>query len=457
MSLTQSQMDLLRKEIAPLIKGQSVVGFFESTPKHFVMTLGERHLLLCLQAPFLRFHLLQHIPKAEGGTFARKIGLTLMGLKLDNFELLNEDRILRMAFRDRQHAYFLVAEFFPKRPNLYLLDSQMQILEALYPSQSNNYQIPPKPAIVREAEAASLSSATVEKTYRDQEQEALFQQEKRLLESAFIRQRKRTLKVLENGRQSLKTCLEWEKMSHEALLLQSHLYQLKKGMTEAVIRDWENDNKEIHISLDPLIEPYEEVEKRFRKSKKLRAGIEHAHRMIEKAESELQRQTKHLEQLAVLKTLKELHNFQKQLGIFSKPAGQAKKPIEKALPFREFCSAAGLTIWVGKSAKDNDAMTFSYAKGSDWWLHVRDFSGSHVIVRSAKNQEPDQESLKDAIQLALHYSKAKEQGDADVCITQCKFVVRFGKGKAGKVHISKHQVVHAKVDPERLRRLKERA
>lgn len=455
MSLTQIQMEALRKEIAPLIEGLVVDEFSESRPKHFVLMLGQQQLLLCLQSPFLRFHLLHYPERGEQSPFAKKINAILSGLQLKSVEVVNEDRILKLTFSGKQHSFFLIAEFFPKRPNLYLIDQQMQVLEALYPISSKSYQTPQKPIKTME-QSELLSNALIEKFYRDKEQEALFQQEKQQFQKELIKRQKRFQKALENGKQSLASCLDWEKVHHEALLLQSHLYRLKKGMCEVVIPDWENENKERKIVLDPLVEPYEEIAKRFRKSKKLRAGIEHAYRMIKKAESELQQHTDTLEKLSTIHTLRELHHFQKQIGISKKEGGTTKVLKEKKLPYREFCSAAGLSIWVGKSARDNDVMTFSYAKGSDWWLHVRDFSGSHVVVRCAKNQEPDQESLKDAMQLALSYSKAKKQGEADICVTQCKYVVRFGKGKAGKVHISKHQVIHIRHDPARLLRLKER-
>ena len=106
---------------------------------------------------------------------------------------------------------------------------------------------------------------------------------------------------------------------------------------------------------------------------------------------------------------------------------------------------------MGKSAKDNDQLTFRYANGSDYWLHARNVPGSHVILRVVKGKEPDAESIKDAMQLALAYSRSPEEGE--ICLTQCKYVARQGR-EAGKVHVSKHKVAYAKKDPQRLKRLK---
>jgi len=64
--------------------------------------------------------------------------------------------------------------------------------------------------------------------------------------------------------------------------------------------------------------------------------------------------------------------------------------------------------------------------------------------------------LQDALQLALHYSKAKNRGEAEVCLTQRKFVSRLKKGKTGQVQISKHKIIFIRFDPKRHLHIKER-
>ena len=288
--------------------------------------------------------------------------------------------------------------------------------------------------------------------------QTLFKDEKQRLHSVLARKLKRAQRLLQASKQTLLDSLEWEKISHEGLLLQSHFYLLKKGESEVCLPDWENENKEVRISLDPLLEPKCEIEKRFKQSRKLRRSGEHAERLIEKAEKEIQTYTLLLAELALIQSPLDLEVFRKQHHL-QVPGRKAKIPQLPAnsLPYRQFYTAAGLTLWVGKSAKNNDTLTFSYANGSDWWLHVRNFPGSHVILRCAKHLEPDYESIQDAVQLAIAYSKAKNQGEAEVCLTQCKFVTRYGKGQAGKVQISKHQILYARFDQERFQKLKERS
>ena len=49
---------------------------------------------------------------------------------------------------------------------------------------------------------------------------------------------------------------------------------------------------------------------------------------------------------------------------------------------RRFVSPDGLTVLVGRSAADNDLLTFGLGESRDGWLHVAAESGSHVIVRN---------------------------------------------------------------------------
>jgi predicted ribosome quality control (RQC) complex YloA/Tae2 family protein len=60
------------------------------------------------------------------------------------------------------------------------------------------------------------------------------------------------------------------------------------------------------------------------------------------------------------------------------------------------------------------------------------------------------------MQLALYYSKAREETTADISVTQCKYVSRYGRGHPGKVQISHHKSLVIKKDPARLKRLKDR-
>lgn len=72
----------------------------------------------------------------------------------------------------------------------------------------------------------------------------------------------------------------------------------------------------------------------------------------------------------------------------------------------------GFEVLVGKSARENDELTFRIGRPHDTWLHVAGFSGSHVIVRDPRGtgDEPPRAVLERAAELAAWNSKAREAG-----------------------------------------------
>jgi predicted ribosome quality control (RQC) complex YloA/Tae2 family protein len=116
-----------------------------------------------------------------------------------------------------------------------------------------------------------------------------------------------------------------------------------------------------------------------------------------------------------------------------------------------FTSADGLEILVGRTASDNDELTFRVANGDDFWFHVRDYPGSHVVVRS--RPELPQETLLDAATLAVHFSRAEFAGKRDVSWTRRKWLQKRRGAPSGEVMLSQHKTLHLRCDPDRLKRL----
>ena len=117
-------------------------------------------------------------------------------------------------------------------------------------------------------------------------------------------------------------------------------------------------------------------------------------------------------------------------------------------------SLDGVYILVGKTAKDNDALTFKVAGPEDVWLHARGTPGSHVVVRLEKGAQLPHETLRDAATLALWFSDLRKSGKGEVIYTLRKFVKKAKGQKAGTVTVSREKSVWIEVRDERLERLK---
>lgn len=286
---------------------------------------------------------------------------------------------------------------------------------------------------------------------------SLFERKRARLTTLCQRKLRLLAKRQEKAEHELQHCLTWHNLQKEGELLQAHFHLLKQGLTAVSVWDWEN-NGSVTIALDTKKSPLEELNSRFQRSKKLRKSIPHRQKYLDSLIAQQQQITSQLDEISRAVTMEELDKF-----VLADPACATHKRAReevKALPYHEFMSATGVKIWVGKSAKQNDILTFQLARGLDWWLHVHGYPGSHVVIRTNRGEEPDQETLRDAIQLALYYSQAKKQGEGEVCLTQRKFVSRYGKGArraAGKVQISKPKLIFARLDPLRYQEIRARS
>lgn len=101
---------------------------------------------------------------------------------------------------------------------------------------------------------------------------------------------------------------------------------------------------------------------------------------------------------------------------------------EKALRFK---TSQGNEIWVGKNAKSNHFLVTKIASPQDYWLHVRDLPGSHVILK-IKNKENEEEEIQKAARVAAYFSSVRGESRAEVIVTQVKYV-RTLPSQIGKV------------------------
>ena len=78
---------------------------------------------------------------------------------------------------------------------------------------------------------------------------------------------------------------------------------------------------------------------------------------------------------------------------------------------RVAASPDGLTVLVGKSAADNDVVTFKLASPNDFWYHTSGQSGSHVVVLNPAGLERmPRDTRRFAAALAAGYSSSREGG-----------------------------------------------
>lgn len=91
-----------------------------------------------------------------------------------------------------------------------------------------------------------------------------------------------------------------------------------------------------------------------------------------------------------------------------------KRKDGKGAAFRSV-QIEGFELLIGKGDAENDQLTFKVAENTDFWLHVANMPGSHVVIRNPdKVSEPPRPVLERAAELAAFHSKARDAGKVEV-------------------------------------------
>ncbi len=217
-------------------------------------------------------------------------------------------------------------------------------------------------------------------------------------------------------------------------LLMAHLAELgpTRGRASVDLTDFEGHMRT--VELDPRLTPLENAQRYYERAKKLRRGLEklaERRRELEWERQYLEEMQLHLEEA---RSLDELRELAEELGV---GIGERSKPVRRS-PGRGASrprryELGGYGIWVGRSGRQNDAL-LRESHREDWWLHVRDRPGAHVVVRGPKKgEEPPLEVLERAAELAAYYSKARGSGKVPVIATRIKYLRKPKGARPGLV------------------------
>jgi len=234
-----------------------------------------------------------------------------------------------------------------------------------------------------------------------------------------IKEIKYKIKKLDNEEELLKKSELYKKYADIAMI---NLNRIKPFDKELKTTDFEG--KEITIPIPELKNINEIGNYYYNKAKKTKKKAKNLH--IEKEYLNSQ-----LEFLQNYKSLIEKTDNLASLNYY-KPTKKEKKEENIAEFFID-----DYKVQVGKNEKGNIALLKS-ANANDLWLHIKNYPGSHVIVKNNKLSIPSS-VLKEAAKLAVAFSK-KDEGVVDY--TKRKFVkvkdganVEYGKYSSIKVKL----------------------
>lgn len=121
------------------------------------------------------------------------------------------------------------------------------------------------------------------------------------------------------------------------------------------------------------------------------------------------------------------------------------KAAARAQPaIREYRSAEGCRILVGKSGAGNEYLTGRIAAPEDYWFHVRDYPGAHVVLKPAGPAGVTEEAIRAAGEIAAWHSGARSEGMVEVGYTKRKHLRKVKGGAPGRVLISESATVRVR-------------
>jgi len=152
-------------------------------------------------------------------------------------------------------------------------------------------------------------------------------------------------------------------------------------------------------------------------------------------------------ELERIKTLNDTAELKKLLANKNTALPLAGKKNKEAKNFSGLkFNLDGFFVLVGRSATENDELLRHCVRGSDVWMHVRDYAGGYVFIKVPNKKTVPLNVLIAAGNLAVYYSKAKRGGQATVYYAMVKNLRRAKNAKKGTVLPEHEKTIVIKLD-----------
>ena len=252
-----------------------------------------------------------------------------------------------------------------------------------------------------------------------------------------LRRATNKISVLENELAAADNADDWRIRADN---LSTYRYQLKDHADDLITVANIYDGKNISIPLDRRLTVSANIQACYKKYDKLKRSTKFIAAQIKICREEISYLESVAHSLENSTTLADIDEIRTELiaGNYLKDAKKRSALSKKPQPLK-FIAPDGTEILVGKNNTQNDRLTFKIAAPDDIWLHTKDITGSHVIIRSSNVSD---ETLLLAAELAAHFSKAKNSSNVPVDYVQCKFVKKPSGAKPGFVIFTNQRTLY---------------
>ena len=244
----------------------------------------------------------------------------------------------------------------------------------------------------------------------------------------------RIVKKISLQEDEIKDCDEAEKYRQMADLITANLYAVKGGNDFVeVVNYYEENMPTVRIPIDKRISPQGNAQRYYKRYTKLKKAKTELAKQIEISKNELgyistvfDALTKAEGESDLLQIRNELYQsgYASRMKNYSVQKTQAPKPLK-------FVTSGGYTVYCGKNNTQNDYITTKLAEKTDWWFHIKNLPGSHVLMK-CNGEEPSERDFTECAEIAAYYSKG-EGDNIEVDYTLAKHVKKPAGAKPGYV------------------------
>ncbi|MDR2767887.1 MAG: NFACT RNA binding domain-containing protein [Treponema sp.] len=473
MSLNWKEINLILSELD--LEGAQIQKAVQSSYDVLVLHVRNRArtapVLISLGAGACRIHeTFRAAPKSEKPLrFGEFLKSRIVNAWIEEAAQLGDNRIIRLTLRRGRLRYRVYIRLWSNAANVIVTDDEGLILDAMrrLPRRgeiSGGRYTPEEAADTRGAREYAVRDFpdTGAGVSFNEKIDAWYAGHGGALSLEQLREQLR--KTLEGSRGRLAASLERlrEKEGEYAAadrnreygdIIMSHPGGVNGGSEWLETEDFEG--RPLRIKIDGTKSPVQNAERYYEQYRKAKNGLEEVRKEIAAGEAEFRRLEAVEQRLLEENNLLILERLLKKVrrgadldaGLKGGAAGPAKK--RPGLAFQN----GDWLILVGRDAKENDELLRRHVRGNDLWLHTRDYSGSHVFIKQRAGKSVPLDILLDAGNLALFYSKGRNNGEADLYYTPVKYLRRVKNGPKGLVIPTQEKNLHIKLDETRLERL----
>jgi predicted ribosome quality control (RQC) complex YloA/Tae2 family protein len=425
-----------------------------------------KQLLVSLSPGACRFHeSFRPLPKSDKPLrFAEFLNSRIVNGRIEAAEQLGDNRIIRLLVRQGSRRYRLYIRLWSNAANFIVTGEDGVILDAmrrlpnrgetsggLYAPETLPRQTgPAREYTIRELPGGGSLNEKIDAWYTEHggalSLDKLREQARRNFEGSMGR--------LNASLEKLRS-KEREFAAADRLREYGDLILANTGLIKPGDSWFEGDNffggGRIRIRLDTQKSPAAQAELYYEQYRKAKTGLAEIRAEMKAGERELARLEQCLSRALTETNPLVLQKLLKAGGLKNGETGPGTAQ-DKKRPGLSFRRKDWLII-VGRDAAENDALLRRHVKGNDLWLHARDFPGSYVFIKQRSGKTVPLEILLDAGNLAIFYSKGRNNGGGDLFYTPVKYLRRAKNGPKGLVIPTQEKNLRITVDENRLKEL----